>query len=123
MIEIHACTPYNPEFVKNFEKNELSFMVPIDIFWEVLLTHLRGIFISNAAKKKRERSNREFTLVKEIENLDELFTLDISDSVLEETLKKKTSELETLREIRLKGSYVRSRIRDCNLEEKPKFFF
>ena len=123
MIEIHACTPYNPEFVKNFEKNELSFMVPIDIFWEVLLTHLRGIFISNAAKKKRERSNREFTLVKEIENLDELFTLDISDSVLEETLKKKTSELETLREIRLKGSYVRSRIRDCNLEEKPNKFF
>ena len=123
MIEIHACTPYNPEFVKTFAMNEITFMVSIDIFWEVLLAHLRGIFISNAAKKKRERSNRERILTKEIENLDELYTLDISDTNLEKSLKKKTAELETLRDIRLRGSYVRSRIRDSTLEEKPNKFF
>ena len=52
MVEIHACTPYNPEFVKKYDNNKISFMVPIDTFWEVLLTHLRGIFISFAARKK-----------------------------------------------------------------------
>ena len=88
MIEIHACTPYNPEFVKTFATNEISFMVSIDIFWEVLLAHLRGIFISNAAKMKRERSNRECILTIEIENLDELYTLDNSDINLEKLLKK-----------------------------------
>ena len=58
MVEIHACTPYNPEFVKIFNINEIQFMISIDIFWEVLLSHLRGIFISNAAKKKRQIEQR-----------------------------------------------------------------
>ena len=52
MVEIHACTPYNPNFVTKFNKHEVSLMVPIDIFWEVRLTHLRGIIISHAARKK-----------------------------------------------------------------------
>ena len=123
MVEIHACTPYSPEFVKSFELNEILFMVPIDIFWEVLLTHLRGIIISHAARKKRELANRESILVKEIENLDDLFTLDVSDQIIEESLKKKTAELETLREIRLKGSFIRSRIKESTLEEKPNKYF
>ena len=89
MVEIHACTPYSPEFVKNYENMNLEFMVSIDTFWEVLLTHLRGIFISFAARRKRERSNREQQLVKEIQSLEELFILDISDLLLETNLNEK----------------------------------
>ena len=89
MVEIHACTPYSPEFVKNYDYNNLSFMVSIDTFWEVLLTHLRGIFISFAARKKRERSNREQKLIKEIQSLDELFILDMTDLLLENNLNEK----------------------------------
>ena len=66
MVEIHACAPYSPEFVKNYDNNNHTFMVSIDTFWEVLLTHLRGIFISFAARKKRERSNREQKLIKDL---------------------------------------------------------
>ena len=64
MVEIHSCTPYNPDFLKQFAENEIAFMIPIDMFWEVLLTHLRGIFISFATSKKGERFNREIKLTK-----------------------------------------------------------
>ena len=123
MVEIHACTPYNPEFVKKFGNNPIDFMVSIEIFWEVLLAHLRGIFIAYAARKKRERSNREERLVKEIQSLDELFILDLSDNILENNLNEKQRELETLRDIKLKGAFIRSRIKDFNLGEKPNKHF
>ena len=61
MIEVHACTPYAPTFVKKFSENNISLMIEIDIFWEVLLSHLRGIFISHAAKKKgKGQTGRNF---------------------------------------------------------------
>ena len=52
MVQIHACTPYHPNYVKTSDENEISFMTSIDVFWEVLLSHIRGIFIAFAAKKK-----------------------------------------------------------------------
>ena len=123
MVEIHACTPYNPEFVKKIDNNSISFMVSIETFWEVLLAHLRGILISFAAKQKRERSNREEKLTNEIRSLDELFILDMTDTTLENSLDEKKKELETLRDIKLKGSFVRSRVKDYNLGEKPNKHF
>ena len=89
MVEIHACTPYSPEFVKKYDNNIITFMVSIDTFWEVILTHLRRFFISFAARKKRERSNREDKLIKEIQSLDELFILDMTDVILENNLNEK----------------------------------
>ena len=61
-------------------------MTTIDVFWEVLLSHLRGIFISYAAKKKRDRQNEEVKLENDIEKMNDLFILDISDNILEQEL-------------------------------------
>ena len=85
MVQIHACTPYHPNYVKTFDENEISFMTSIDVFWEVLLSHIRGIFIAFAAKK-RDRQNEETQLAKDIERLDDLFILDMSDNILEQEL-------------------------------------
>ena len=123
MVEVHACTPYAPSFVKHFHKHNIELMIKIDIFWEVLLSHLRGIFISHAAKKKREKSNREIHLHKEIENLEELHILDINDEELKVNLERKKQELEELRDIKLKGSFIRSRLKDYVQGEKPSKHF
>ena len=119
MVEVHACTPYNPEFVKLYFIHEISLMTNIDVFWEVLLSHLRGIFISHAAKKKRERCNREQMLIKNIEEMNDLYNLDITDENLEEDLQNMKIELEDLRDFKLKGSFVRSRIKEHIEGEKP----
>ena len=123
MVEVHACTPYAPSFVKHFHKHNIELMIKIDTFWEVLLSHLRGIFISHAAKKKREKSNRETHLHKEIENLEELHILDINDEELKVNLERKKQELEELRDIKLKGSFIRSRLKDYVQGEKPSKHF
>ena len=123
MVEIHACTPYSPDHVKHFDKFEITFMTDIDVFWEVLLTHLRGIFITYAARKKRVRLNRETSLTKEIEKLEDLFILDITDRGIEDELNNKKKELEVLRDIRLEGAFVRARIKDHILGEKPNKHF
>ena len=123
MIEVHACTPYAPSFVKQFSENNISLMFEIEAFWEVLLSHLRGIFISNAAKRKRDRSNREELLTKEIENLEELYCLDISDEAMRVNLIEKKRELEEIRDIKLRGSFIRARLKDYVQGEKPSKYF
>ena len=35
-VEIYACTPYNPDFVKNYTTENIELMINIDLFWEVL---------------------------------------------------------------------------------------
>ena len=96
IVQVHACTPYHPDYVKTFDKNEISFMTTIDIIWEVLLSHLRGIFIAFAAKRNRDMLNEEKKLVKDIEKLDDLFILDMSDKDLEQELNDKKRDLEEI---------------------------
>ena len=74
-------------------------------------------------QKRRDRSNSELKFIKEIEILDEVFTLDISDKMLKTELNQNKGELEELRDIRLKGSFIRSQIKDYNLNEKPNKYF
>ena len=121
MIEVHTCTPHDPNFIKNY-KNELpELMITIEQFWEVLLTKLRGTLISYAANNKRKRIQRENKLVKEIEDLDHLFLLNMTDEILEQEITEKNKELEKLRDIKLKGAFIRLRM--FSQEEKPNKIF
>ena len=43
-------------------------------------------------QKKRDRQNEETQLAKDIERLDDLFILDMSDNILEQELNKKKRE-------------------------------
>ena len=80
-------------------------MITIDLFW-VLLTKIRGTIIAYAAKVKRNRENK---LIKELEDLGHLFLLNMTDKPLEQEINGKNIELEELRDIKLKGSFIRSR--------------
>ena len=87
MIEVHACTPYSPIVIKNYKQQLPELMIPIELFWEVLLTKLRGgTLIAYAAKSKKLKSQREIKLTKEIEYLNHLFILNMNDNTLEEEI-------------------------------------
>ena len=64
MIAVHACTPYNPDFVKNYRLEFPELMITIKLFWEVLLTKLRGTIIAYASKSKKLKTQRELKLIK-----------------------------------------------------------
>ena len=51
--------------------------------------------------------------------MEDLYNLDISDERLGEELQNMKIELEDLRDIKLKGSFVRSRIKEYIEGEKP----
>ena len=53
MVQVHACLPYNPEFIKNFANENIEFMISIDLFWKVLLTKLRGRIITYKTYKRK----------------------------------------------------------------------
>ena len=123
MIEVHSCTPYNPTFIKNYNYEFPDLMISIDLFWEMLLTKIRGTIISYAAKVKREQTHRENKLIKELDNLNHFFLLDMNDKALEREIKGKNLELEEIRDIKLRGSFVRSRSQMIAQDEKPNKLF
>ena len=55
-VSTYACTPYHPEYIKNYTSEKIELMIEIDLFWEVLQTQLRGIIINYASKKKKAGS-------------------------------------------------------------------
>ena len=123
MIEAHACTPYNPKFIKNYTQEFPDLMISIELFWEMLLTKLRGTLVSYAAKIKRERNKKENKLIVELEDLNQLFLLNMNDKQLDDELCKRNQELEELRDIKLKGAFIRSRSQMISQEEKPNKLF
>ena len=51
-VATYACTPYSPDFVKNFRVNDIEYMIEIELLWNVLFSQLRGLIIEYASKKK-----------------------------------------------------------------------
>ena len=98
-------------------------MIKIELFWDVLLTRLRGTIISYASKIKRDRNKKENNLIKDLDNLNHLFILNMDDKQLKDEINKKNTELEELRDIKLKGAFIRSRSQMLAQEEKPNKLF
>ena len=64
-------------------------MIRIELFWEMLLTKLRGTIIAYAAKIKIKRTQKENKLIRELDDLDHLFLLNMKDKTLEQEIDKK----------------------------------
>ena len=64
VISTYACTPYHPNFIKNFRLESFDFMIDMELFWNVLLAQLRGIIIEYASKKKKKNNQKEKNLLK-----------------------------------------------------------
>ena len=79
IIQTYACTPYHPDFVKNFRINDIDKMIDIKSFWETLHVQIWGLIVSYSGKKKRKQNVEENQLNRKIEILEEEFNLDPSN--------------------------------------------
>ena len=88
------------------------------LFLEVLLLRLRGETIKYSTMQKKENITKENVLMKEIEDLEVK-----NDKSLDSELESKKSDLEKLREEKMDGIKIRSRIRWLKEGEKPTKYF
>ena len=123
IISTYACTPYHPDFVKEYKYNQIDLMIGIDLFWEVLHAQLRGLIMSYASGKKRQQNYQENKLIKEISVLESKLAQELNNENYISNLKEKNNELEEIRMHKLNGSLIRSRWQNVSMGEKPSKYF
>ena len=114
----YCASPYNIE--KNNEIDNIVFETSLNpqLFFDVLLLEIRGkcITFSSALKKHDANSINELCLaIKTLEETDPIANFEL--------IKTKQAELQTLREKKLRGIFVRSRARWIEQSEKPSRYF
>ena len=115
----YALPVYRIESIPVIPEFQLQLTVDDNLFLEVLLLRIRGETIKFSTRLKKEQNEKEQKLQQEIEKLESNENLNgISD-----LLQDKKSELENLRNVKIKGSMIRSRIKWLGEGEKPTKYF
>ena len=101
----YAALVYNFDKIEDIENENIQLTIDTQLFLETLLMELRGKTISYSSYKKKEKENREKSLLKEINDLEKII-----DSDLLQELENKKIELENIRKEKMKGKVIRSRM-------------
>ena len=115
----YALPIYKVEFINGKNAQDLQFSISDDLLLEMLLMELRNVTIKFSSSLKRATISKEKQLIKSIESLE---NENPTEKGLHE-LEEKKSELCKIREYKLKGEIIRSRIQWVKYGEKPTKFF
>ena len=116
----YALPIYNLENINNIDDINLQFTINDQLFFEILLLEIRGKTISYASFKKKEEVKIEKSLNKEIADIENKKDLDQNSvNILEE----KKLVLQELRDKKIRGMIVRSRLQWLQNGEKPSRYF
>ena len=100
---------------------DVPFNISDQLFFETLKMEIRKISITYSSKLKRERENNEKNLVQRIETMEkDLVDMNKSDV---ENLEKLKNSLETIRQSKMKGIILRSKVQWVEEGEKPTKYF
>ena len=114
-----ALPVYDINFLKSSSGN-IYFKIDSDLFLELLFLQIRGETIKFASVLKKQTNNREKQLIADIESIESDENLRCIHSNL---LTDKKSELQNLRESKIKGEAIRSRAQWLMEGQKPSSFF
>ena len=117
----YALPIYNLSFLENNSNfGNIQFSVEPDVFLEMVILRIRGESIKFSSFLKKERNKTENQLINDIEQLEQL---SLDNNAYLDLLSDKKAELEKIREYKVRGEQVRSRIQWLNQGEKPTQFF
>lgn len=119
-IDDYGCLLYNRENISNIHRQNIIFTISDQLFFLTLLINIRGKSISYSSSVKKEKQNRERFFLGEIQHLENKYAEDSNMRDRIDTLKQ---ELEAIREEKLKGNMIRSRVQWIDEGEKPSKFF
>ena len=111
----YAIPIYNQNNINNIEDEFIQFTISDKLFLEMLLLKIRQETIKFASQQKKKINNQETKLISEIQTLEN----DLSLIHLTDLLQDKKQELNEIRNHRLKGNFVRSRVQYLKDGEKP----
>ena len=110
---------YSPEFIENASDQELTFTIEEDLLLEILLYKIRAKTMKFASDLKKSKDTLEEKLIKEIEAAEG----NEFDTPPEDYIDNLKKQLTNLRESKLKGQMIRSRIKWLHSGEKPSKYF
>ena len=113
----YAALVYNMDAIDNIPLSEINFIINDQLFLEVLLMEIRGKTISYSSYLKKQSSKLEKQLIKEIEILENNNNIDF------ETIQTKRKELESMRQKKMEGVYIRSRAKWIDEGERISNYF
>ena len=112
---------YNHENIENINDEEVEFLINDQLFFETLLMEIRGKSISYASFKKKKETEEENKLIVDIQELENKSELLSNEEII--ILEQKKEELTTLRNQKLQGMIIRSKMVWINEGEKPTSYF
>ena len=114
----YALPIYQLNYIEDTSSNEyLQFVIDEDTFLELLFLRIRGETIKFSSVLKKNNNSMEKALKEDIEYLETHSTY--NDQILND----KKQELQNIREHKLKGEFVRSRLKWISDGEKPSKYF
>ena len=113
----YAASVYNLDAIDDIPISEITFKIKDQLFLEVLLMEIRGKTISYSSYLKKVNSRLEKQLLEEIDVLEKVENLDF------ETIQTKRKELESLRQKKMEGVYIRSRAKWIDEGERITNYF
>ena len=114
----YALPVYNIDEIDNIPNTEIQFNINDQLFLDVLLMELRGQSISYANFKNKQRNNLEKDLINKITYLEN----NLNETNYGELDILKT-ELQDIRQEKLKGNLIRSRAEYIDKGERPTKYF
>ena len=117
----------NNNFSSNNKEREKEkrFTINDQLLLETILVMIRGETIKYSSYKKKQITEQEVTLEREIKQLEEQVQNNLKDISMDEILllNDKKEKLEEIRKIKMDGVMLRSRCRYEDLGEKPTKYF
>ena len=115
------CLPvYNLDNINNIDKQEIQFNINDQLFFEALLLEIRGNTITYSSHKKKKEELEEKKLNDDIKRIEEKDTLNQEEML---RLEEKKNRLQEIREKKIKGMMIRSRLQWIQDGEKPSKYF
>ena len=118
----YAIPVYDYDFLKNPENyGSITFTVDSDVLLEMIFLQIQGETIKSVFFfLKKETNLKEEELIRDIEEGEKL---NITSDVHFDVLSDKKAELEKIRQIKIKGEQIRSRVQWLDQGEKPTKYF
>ena len=119
----YACTPYHPDYALKCPNKDIQLTIDETLFWETMLTQIRGVIITYSMRKNRACKRLERDLSSKLEVLEQECNCLNPDPNKINELEETGKRLNEIRENKLRGVMMRSRAQWLEFGEKPTPYF